>query len=303
MPTDVSFSKLTYEQGEIAQLCAPHGSSDVQGWNETRKGHIDCPYLVGRQFLMGIHRVLGSESVSAALIELYERGGVTGPSTEDEIYETFLKHAQPTQRDDFRLCYHRLHGRPVPGYDPPEIGSSSEETRDVLEALYKATNGPAWRQSGNWLTDAPPNEWHGVRMECNGSVSLDLEANNLTGPIPGELGNLSNLVSLDLGRNQLTGSIPPELGNLTRLVTLDLGRNQLTGPIPSELGNLSNLDSLNLIGNSLTGEIPAELGELADTLTYLTVDGTSLTGCVPSSLAAVQSTNIFRLGLKTCEEP
>ena len=35
-----------------------------------------------------------------------------------------------------------------------------------------------------------------------------------------------------LGGNQLTGEIPPELGNLTQLQNLDLRQNQLTGEIP-----------------------------------------------------------------------
>ena len=44
----------------------------------------------------------------------------------------------------------------------------------------------------------------------------------LNGPIPPELGKLTNLVHLDLCMNDLTGSIPPELGNLTNLQDLSL---------------------------------------------------------------------------------
>ena len=36
--------------------------------------------------------------------------------------------------------------------------------------------------------------------------------------------------------NELTGEIPPELGNLTNLNWLDLSNNQLTG-VPSQVGN------------------------------------------------------------------
>ena len=46
---------------------------------------------------------------------------------------------------------------------------------------------------------------------------------------------------LDLYSNQLTGTIPVELGNLSNLQYLQLYSNQLTGTIPVELGNLSNL--------------------------------------------------------------
>ena len=44
----------------------------------------------------------------------------------------------------------------------------------------------------------------------------------------------------------MTGEIPTELGNLSNLETLDLGGNQLTGEIPTELGSLSNLQGLYL---------------------------------------------------------
>ena len=67
---------------------------------------------------------------------------------------------------------------------------------------------------------------------------------------------------MDLYNNQLTGSIPPEIGNLTNLVWLGLYDNQLTGGIPSEIGNLTNLTSLILSGNQLTGGIPESICDL-----------------------------------------
>ena len=82
--------------------------------------------------------------------------------------------------------------------------------------------------------------------------SLDLSNNQLTGSIPPEIGNLTNLTWLWLNDNQLTGSIPPEIGNLTNLTRVSLYDNQLTGSIPSELGNLTNLTYLNLKSNQLT---------------------------------------------------
>ena len=64
----------------------------------------------------------------------------------------------------------------------------------------------------------------------------------MTGQIPPELGDLTNLTDLFLGFNNLTGQIPPELGDLTNLEWLDLGFNNLTGQIPLELANLMNLE-------------------------------------------------------------
>ena len=84
----------------------------------------------------------------------------------------------------------------------------------------------------------------------------------ISGEIPPELGNLTNLTYLILGYNQLTGSIPPEIGNLLSLTVLWLDHNQLTGSIPSEIGELTNLSSLYLNSNQLSGEIPESICEL-----------------------------------------
>ena len=46
---------------------------------------------------------------------------------------------------------------------------------------------------------------------------ISLTSNSLAGPIPAELGNLSNLTSLSLFANKLTGTIPSEFVNLTAL--------------------------------------------------------------------------------------
>ena len=45
----------------------------------------------------------------------------------------------------------------------------------------------------------------------------------------------------ELYNNNITGKIPNELGNLTNLISLDLYLNNLTGPIPDTLGNLKKL--------------------------------------------------------------
>ena len=95
------------------------------------------------------------------------------------------------------------------------------------------------------------------------TISLTLDNNNLTGEIPSEIGNLTNLTVLTLSLNQLTGSIPLEIGNLTNLTMLTLGSNQLTGEIPPEIGNLTNLSYLWLHNNQLTGEIPETICNLS----------------------------------------
>ena len=104
----------------------------------------------------------------------------------------------------------------------------------------------------------------GVDYSVEKTTSLDLKDSGLTGSIPPEIGNLTNLTYLNLRNNDLTGSIPPEIGNLTNLSSLGLSENQLTGEIPSEIGNLTNLTDLYLQTNRLSGIIPDEICNQGD---------------------------------------
>ena len=288
------------DQGLIAAACAPDGSANVHGWNETGAGSNLCPYWLGRQFLRGMYRALGHEVVSSALRELYETSltkGRGGAEEEDEIYQAFLTNTPSSQRDEFRFWYHCLHGRPIPGYTHAPKPAHAPEIRDALIALYNATNGPGWNNNENWLSEAPLDQWSGVFTDCDGSLThLVLIGNQLAGPIPPELGNLANLQELELLGNELTGPIPAELGNLSNLRWLGLQDNQLPGPIPPELGNLANLHGLGLGGNQLTGPIPSWLGNLAN-LQGLDLGRNQLTGPIPPELANLA--NLTELDLAT----
>ena len=194
------------------------------------------------------------------------------------------------------------------------------EERADLETLYEAMDGPNWRNSVNWLTEAPLSSWYGIRVDETGRVTeinlnnnrlsgwipskigrfprlrlLRLDGNRLTGPIPPELGGLSELGTLHLAGNDLRGQLPLELGNATRLVQLSLNDNQLSGPVPSELGNLVYLRQLYLNDNLLTGSIPLEFGTFSD-LGRLRLSGNRLEGPVPPELGELGSLQWLDLG-------
>ena len=76
--------------------------------------------------------------------------------------------------------------------------------------------------------------------------------------------NIEETIVLDLSSSGLTGEIPPEIGNLTNLEYLHLSSNELTGEIPSSIGNLTNLTGLQLYSTQLTGEIPQEVCNLIE---------------------------------------
>lgn len=174
----------------------------------------------------------------------------------------------------------------------PNCGTVSGKLADdwrTLVALFKSTNGAKWRNNFNWSeSENPPtaaefDNWYGVTVSNNRVTHLHLGSNSLSGTIPPELGQLSELVFLSLQDNALTGPIPAELGNLSRLQGLFLFNNQLTGSIPGSLGNLVALDALWLDRNGLTGQIPAELGNLTN-LVQLDLRSNSLSGPIPAEL-------------------
>ena len=150
--------------------------------------------------------------------------------------------------------------------------------RDALVALYNNTDGDNWTNRTGWLLSDDPCGWFGVSCSGRQVWQVVLDDNNLTGSIPAELGDLTNLATLLLGKNNLTGPIPVELGNLTALITLVLRSNDLTGPIPVELANLTALITLWLQDNNLTGPIPVELGNLTNLDGFLLNSGRATEG-------------------------
>lgn len=89
------------------------------------------------------------------------------------------------------------------------------DPREVLLLLYEQADGPNWKRSDNWGTDAPLDEWFGVETDAQGNVTeLILPANGLAGTVPPELGNLGRLELMDLSDNELTGCLPPTLQSI-----------------------------------------------------------------------------------------
>ena len=174
------------------------------------------------------------------------------------------------------------------GVEVVEALSGADADRLVLVTLYDVTDGAGWVHDDNWLTDLPLADWYGVGVDDEGRVTeLDLEANNLVGPIPVELSRLAQLRELNLIRNSLRGRIPPELGTLVHLEVLGLGINRLTGPLPAELGKLSKLRELHVYRNPLSGGIPGELANL-DRLEEFVLYWTDIAGPVPQTFLRLQ---------------
>ena len=74
------------------------------------------------------------------------------------------------------------------------------------------------------------------------------------GPLPSDIGKLSELKYFDAQFNYFTSSsIPISIGMLQNLEYLNIADTYLSGNIPSEIGMLSLLSSLHLESNELSG--------------------------------------------------
>ena len=240
-----------------------------------RLSNLTWLYLYSNQLLSG--PLPGSFTGLANLERLYMDGtGLCAPT--DAAFQTWLR----------GIANKRGVVNCKDSSDPDPINPD----RAALVALYEATNGDHWTNNTNWLSDRPIGEWYGVATDANGRVTtLSLFINQLSGTIPVELGNLTNLQLLTLNNNQLSGTIPSQLGNLTNLQYLNLYDNQLSGALPAALGNLANLRTLQLSGNQFSGALPTALGNLTN-LTWLGLGGNQFSGALPSwlgNLADLQS--------------
>nr|GMC75077.1 LRR receptor-like serine/threonine-protein kinase GSO1 [Ipomoea batatas] len=87
---------------------------------------------------------------------------------------------------------------------------------------------------------------------------IDFSANRLTGEIPFELGNLTEIRALNLSHNNLNGTIPETFSKLHNIESLDLSHNKLIGKIPITLLKLYSLEVFSVAYNNLTGAIPGQ---------------------------------------------
>ncbi|KAH1218294.1 putative leucine-rich repeat receptor-like serine/threonine-protein kinase [Glycine max] len=125
-------------------------------------------------------------------------------------------------------------------------------------------------------------------------VIISLYGNRLTGPIPKEIANITNLQNLVLEFNQFSGNLPPELGNLPSIQKLHLTSNNFTGELPETLAKLTTLTELRLSDNQFSGKIPDFIQRWTD-LEMLTIQGSGLSGPIPSEISFLQNLYDLRI--------
>ncbi|KAG6492523.1 hypothetical protein ZIOFF_047486 [Zingiber officinale] len=130
-------------------------------------------------------------------------------------------------------------------------------TGDALHYLKTNLNDPNNVLQSWDPTLVNPCTWFHVTCNNDNSViRVDLGNAQLSGTLVPQLGQLKNLQYLELYSNNISGTIPSDLGNLTNLDSR-LNNNSLSGPIPKSLTNITALQVLDLSNNNLSGEVPS----------------------------------------------
>ncbi|KAK1436661.1 hypothetical protein QVD17_02443 [Tagetes erecta] len=161
------------------------------------------------------------------------------------------------------------------------ISTSQNTDRVALQALKHVWQGTplSWDEG----TDPCSGGWVGITCTNSRVTSIILSSTGLTGTLPGDIGQFTELQILDLSFNTgLRGSLTPAIGNLAKLTNLILVGCSFNGPIPRTIGNLERLRILSLNNNGFSDSIPATIGNLKN-LYWLDLSANELTGSLPVS--------------------
>ncbi|KAM3700637.1 hypothetical protein ACB098_05G111500 [Castanea mollissima] len=141
----------------------------------------------------------------------------------------------------------------------------------------------------NYLSGTIPPEWASTKLEF-----MSITVNNLSGPIPSYLGNITTLIYMSIESNLFSGTVPPELGNLVNLENLILSANNLTGELPIALTNLTTLTELRISSNNFIGKIP-DVFQSWKQLQKLEIQASGLEGPIPSSISVLSNLTELRI--------
>nr|POF08863.1 putative leucine-rich repeat receptor-like serine/threonine-protein kinase [Quercus suber] len=141
----------------------------------------------------------------------------------------------------------------------------------------------------NYLSGTIPPEWASTKLEI-----MSITVNNLSGPIPSYLGNITTLIYMSIESNLFSGTVPPELGNLVNLENLILSANNLTGELPVALTNLTKLTELRISSNNFIGKIP-DVFQSWKQLQKLEIQASGLEGPIPSSISILSNLTELRI--------
>jgi hypothetical protein len=110
------------------------------------------------------------------------------------------------------------------------------DPRKVLSKIYTSTQGSSWVNNEFWMSEEHHCTWFGVECRDGVVVKLELPQNNLHGPLPKEVGYLTDIEVMNVKTNRISGSIPKQLTNL-KSVDLNLEQNLICGDLSYGIAN------------------------------------------------------------------
>ena len=163
-----------------------------------------------------------------------------------------------------------------------------------LVNLYNSMDGPNWINNTNWLCELSVSEWFGITVQDSTVTAIELPRNHLSGQMPEDIGQLTNLEKLNLSDNNISGELPVSLKNLVKLKALDLSHNQFSGNLANIFNSDNSLISLDLSYNIFNGSIPKNLGQLIK-LKVLNLSNNNFQNNIPIDIFRLQ--NLVELDL------
>ncbi|KAF3966209.1 hypothetical protein CMV_009675 [Castanea mollissima] len=157
--------------------------------------------------------------------------------------------------------------------------------RSLVKLHYLTYLDLAW----NFLSGNIPQEWASTKLEF-----LYLAVNNLSGPIPSFLGDITTLRILNIENNLFSGMVPPELGKLVNMENLILSANNLSGELPVALTNLTKLKELRISSSNFTGRMP-DFFQSWKQLEKLEIQASGFEGPIPSNISILSNLTELRI--------
>ncbi|XP_009794479.1 receptor-like kinase TMK4 isoform X1 [Nicotiana sylvestris] len=185
----------------------------------------------------------------------------------------------------------------------------------VMSKLLSSLSPPP----SGWSTSQPFCSWKNVNCDKSSTTvtSINLDSQSVSGSLPPELNQLSNLKTLSVQNNQLSGPLPSfsNMSNLAEifldnnqftsvpqgfllgvpnLVTLSISENGKLSPwqIPTYLTESTNLGSFYASNSSIIGVIP-DFFDSFPNLMNLRLSYNNLTGSLPASFRGSEIRNLW----------
>ncbi|KAJ0018722.1 hypothetical protein Pint_09498 [Pistacia integerrima] len=207
-----------------------------------------------------------------------------------DLSDNQLHDSIPSNLGIYLILPHYLSSNQLTGTIPLSLGNLSHlTTLDLSSNQLIGTIPLSLEEFEEPNSTRPPSE---LFDRHHTTIFGDLWSNKLSGAIPPELGNLSQLQLLSLDENELNGTLPKELGNLTKLRALWVTSNYLTGEVPEDYKNLTNLEAFAVGGNNMSGPIPPFIANW----TNLRILGTAFNNFYMTSLQTLRVSDLKSTG-------